>query len=199
MKGSFRGVALRIRVMTIFSAAFLLGAIVIFGIASLAGASLRVGDLSLERRLEFAAAGLVVLALVDLLALKRGRYCPLGLLRQTPKSLMRRYAATIVVAAWGFDTGLAVTTIRVAAITWGALVMTGLGLSSWWIGLGYAFGFVVPLLILLLTQTPDHLSNAQTSFGFRMEGLLKKRAIVQSGSAGVLLVAGAVLLVHLFI
>lgn len=185
--------------MTVFAAAFLSGAIVIFGMASLLGAALRIADLPLERRLGFAAAGLVALALVDLLAIKRKRYCPLGLRRQTPKPLMRRYAATTVAAAWGFDTGLAVTTFRVAAITWGALVMTCLGLSSWWIGLGYGVGFVLPLLISILTQTPDRASNPQDSFGLRMEGLMGKRAIIQSGSAVVLFIAGAVLLIRLFV
>jgi hypothetical protein len=184
--------------MMTFAAAFIMGASLIFGIASLVGTAVEVAGLPFEWRVTIAAAGLVTLALVDIFAIKKGRYCPLSWRRQTPKTLGRRYAVTAVAAAWGFDTGLAVTTFRVAALTWGALVMTGLGLSSWWVGFGYGLGFVLPLIVLLLTQTHATGSNAQKSLGLRVEGLLGKRTLVQFGSAFMLFIAGAVLLIRLF-
>lgn len=190
MKGSSCSAALRIRVAAIFAVAFLAGAIVIFGLASLVGAAFRAAGLPLEWRVLLAAASLAALACVDLLAVKKDCYCPLGWRRQTPKSLGRRHAVTTVAAAWGFDTGLAVTTFRVAAVTWGALVLAGLGLSAWWIGVGYGFGFVLPLLLSIAAQTPDA--------GSRLESLLGKRALVQSGSAAVLFIAGALLLIRHF-
>lgn len=194
MKGSSRSVTLRIRVVAIFAVAFLSGAIAIFGLAALVSTALRVADLPLQWRMSFAAAGLVALALVDLLAIRKDRYCPLGWRRQTPKPLIRRYAITTVAMIWGFDTGLAVTTFRVAAITWGALAMASLGLSSWWIGFGYGLGFVVPLLILILMQASGARSDAQGSLGSMLERLLRKRMVVQLGSAVLLFIAGTVLL-----
>lgn len=197
MKGSSCNVALRIRVVTLFAAAFLSGAMVIFGVAALAGAVLRGAGLPLEWRVSFAAASLVGLAFVDVLSIRKDRYCPLGWRRQTPKTLGRRYAPETVAAAWGFDTGLAVTTFRVAAITWGALVMAGLGLSMWWTGVGYGLGFSIPLLLSISMQTPDSPSDVRTSLGSRLEGMLGKRAVIQLGSAVLLFSAGAVLLVSL--
>lgn len=199
MKGPSRSTALRIRVVTIFAAAFTAGSLVIFGTAYLVGAAaFRVVSLPSEWRVSCAAVILIALAFVDLLTIKKGRYCLLGWRRQTPKTLGRRYAVLTVVAAWGFDTGLAVTTFRVAAITWGALVMAGLGLSSWLIGFGYGLGFLLPLLISILTQPSDAGSGSQSSVGLRLQGLLGKRVVVQCVSAVVLFVAGAILLLGLF-
>jgi hypothetical protein len=84
-------------------------------------------------------------------------------------------------------------------VTWGALLMAGLGLSPWWVGLGYGVGFVLPLLLLLLTQAPARRPNARASLGLRLEGLLKKRAALQSVSAAMLLMAGAVFMIRLFV
>jgi hypothetical protein len=201
VKGPSQSIASRIRIVAIFAVAFISGAAVIFGMASLVGAAFQAAGLSLAWRVGFAAAGLIALAWVDLLALRKKGYCPLGMRRQTPKSLIYRYPAMMVVAVWGFDTGLAVTTFRVAAITWGALVLAGLGLSAWWIGLGYGFGFVLPLLISILTQPSDR-SREQSSvapIAPRLGGLLRKRSILQSGSAVILLLAGTVLLIRLFV
>lgn len=198
MKRSSNSVALRIRVLTVFAAAFILGAVVIFGTASLVGAAFRAAGLPLSWRLGLVAVGLLALALVDLLAIKKACYCPLGLRRQTPKTLSRRHAVTTVMAWWGFDTGLAITTFRVAAITWAALLMAGLGLSAWWVGLGYGMGFVIPLLFFILTQAPER-PAVPSPVGLRLEGLLRKRAAIQSASSAVLFIAGGVLLIGLFV
>jgi hypothetical protein len=196
VKRSSNRVAVRIRVLTVFAAAFISGAFVIFGAASLVGAAFRAAGLPTGWRLGLVAAGLLALALLDLLAIRRGRYCPLGLRRQTPKTLSRRYAVTTVVACWGFDTGLAVTTFRVAAVTWAALLMAGLGLSAWWAGLGYGMGFVLPLMFFILMQPPEQ-PAAPSTVGLTLEGLLRKRPAVQSASAVMLLTASGVLLLHL--
>jgi hypothetical protein len=189
VKGSSRGVGLRVRVLMSFVTAFLCGAIAIFGMASLAGAALRVAGLSVASRVGIAAAGLLALGLVDLLAIKKRCYCPLGWRRQTPKHLAQRHAMTMVAGLWGFDAGLVVTTFRVAAVTWGALALALLGISSWRAGFAYGLGFVLPFLVVISTQAP---AGAEAAV---LEGMLRKRALAQSVSAVILFLAGATLLV----
>lgn len=194
MKGS-SSIALRIQVTVVFGLAFIFGAVVIFGFTSLIGVAIQAMGMPLEWRAIFAAVGLIALSLIDLFAIKKKWYCPLGMHRQTPKSLIRKYPATTVAAVWGFDTGLAVTTFRVAAISWGALVMVSLGLSPWWIGFGYGIGFILPLIIIMWTLTPDTESEGQDAFVSWLERLLEKCSFVQLGSAMLLLIAGTVLLI----
>lgn len=182
--------------MSIFAGAFFLGAISIFALSHLLGRAIRVDQIPLWWRALFAAGSLVGLASLDLAAIRQRRYCPLTLRRQTPKELPRRYGISTGLGAWGFDTGLAVTTFRVAAVTWGALVMTVLGLASWTTGFGYWFGFVVPLIIMILCQGSLTPSNKQASFGGSMERLLEKRVLVQLGSSVVLFAAAATLLIR---
>ena len=193
MKGSSVSIAQRTFVLVVFAGAFIFAAVLLFAFASLAGVMLQTDGLPLTWKAGLAGLGLVALTLVDVLAIRKNRYCPLGLRRQTPKALMRRHAPATVAIIWGFDTGLAVTTFRVAAITWGALLMAVLGLSPWWVGLGYGVGFVLPFVILLLTTIPK-VPNAQAAFGSKLEGLLKKRAFLQSMSAAVLLTAAVLVL-----
>jgi len=109
----------------------------------------------------------------------------------TETALVHRYKITTVAAIWGLDTGLAITTFRVAAITWGALLMTGLELSSWWIGFGYGVGFIVPLSIQFLLLNPD--SKFRKSLSSRLEKLIAKRNIIQFGSAAILFLTALVL------
>jgi hypothetical protein len=152
----------KVLAMTLFALAFIAGASVVFGLAALAGAATRFG-LSLEWRLRIAAVSLIALGLIDVVALRRGTYCPIGLKRQTPKSLLHRFGGASVFAVWGFDTGLAVTTFRVAAVTWGALLLTALGFASWWMGLSYGAAFVVPLLVLLVLPADVRTLEARLS------------------------------------
>jgi hypothetical protein len=198
VKGASVSIAQRTFVLVVFAGAFISAAVLVFGFASLADVMLLTAGLSLKWKVGLAGLGLVALTLVDVLAIRKNRYCPLGLRRQTPKALMRQHSPATVAMIWGFDTGLAVTTFRVAAITWGALLMAALGLSPWWVGLGYGVGFVLPFVILLLTSTSNSRSNAQAAFGSKLEGLLKKRALLQSVSAAVLLTAAVVFLIRLF-
>jgi hypothetical protein len=188
VKGSTASIGHRLRILSLFAAAFVVGATLTFGIATLGGVVART-ELSFAWRTGLASASLVALALVDLFAARRGCYCPLGWGRQTPRTLVHRYGPAAGVAAWGFDTGLAITTFRVAAITWGALVLTALGFSSWWTGPAYGAGFVVPLLTSLLTPTDAG----------KLEGLLRRRSVVQAISAAVLLMSGAFLLSRLIV
>jgi hypothetical protein len=181
-------------VLAIFAVAFLTGALAIFGAAGLAGEALRVDRLPFAWRAGGAAAVLVALACLDFFSVKKDRYCPLGSRRQTPKSLLYRHAATTVAAVWGFDTGLAVTTIRVAAITWGALAMTVLGVSSWWAGFGYGIGFLVPVVASILAQSPSEQPTPGPSLGLRLQGQLASRGQAQLASAVLMLAAAAVLL-----
>lgn len=198
MKGSSVSIAQRTFVLVVFVGAFISAAVLIFAFASLAGVMLHTAGFPLTWKLGLTGLGLVALTLVDVLAIRKNRYCPLGLRRQTPKALMRRHSPATVAMIWGFDTGLAVTTFRVAAITWGALLMAALGLSPWWVGLGYGVGFVLPFVILLLTGTSNSRSEAQAAFGSKLEELLKKRALLQSMSATMLLTAALLFLIRLF-
>jgi len=194
VKGSSVGIAQRAFVLVVFAGAFISAAVLMFGFASLPGVMLNTAGLPVTWKVGLAGLGLVALTLLDVFAIRKNRYCPLGLRRQTPKALMRRHSPTMVAMIWGFDTGLVVTTFRVAAITWGALLMAALGLSPWWIGLGYGVGFVFPFVMLLLTGR----SNTQVAFGSKLERLLKKRALLQSVSAAVLLTAAVLFLIRLF-
>lgn len=189
MKGSSTSVALR--VSAVFATAFTAGAIAIFGVTSLAGAAWHVGELSLQWRLGIAAAGLTVLALVDLVAIRKRSYCPLSWCRQTPQSLRFRHGVTTTVAVWGFDTGLAVTTFRVAALTWAALLLTFVGLASWQVGFAYALAFVIPVIAILNGQPAASRSSE------RLEALLRKRVVLQRLSVIALFTTGTLLLAHL--
>jgi len=160
------------------------GALVIFGIASLLGALVGISRIPDRWRLISAAAALMALVVVDVIAVRRFSWCPLGWRRQTPKALVHHHAVPVVLAAWGFDTGLAVTTFRVAALTWGALILTLLGFSSWQSGIAYGGGFVIPMLCLLLLSPRTQ----------RFEALLHARPVVQSISAVMLAGSAALLL-----
>lgn len=191
MKGTSRSIVFRILVTGIFSFAFILGAVIIFGLASLIGIVFGIASLPFSLRVSLAVFLLIGFAFVDLISIKNKRYCHIGLRRQTPKTLIHRYKITTVAAIWGLDTGLAITTFRVAAITWGALLMTGLELSSWWIGFGYGVGFTLPLSIQFLLFNPN--SKFRKSLSSRLEELIAKRSFIQFGSATILFLAALVL------
>ena len=173
--------------MAAFASSFITGAVVIFALASLGGAGARLA-VPLRWRIAAAAVCLFALAAADLFSLHRKSYCVIGMWRQARQSLVRDHPVTIVAAVWGFDTGLALTTFRVAAVTWGALILALFGFASWWIGIAYGVAFTVPLLALLLTETN----------GGQLERLLRRRPVIQSLSAVLLLAAGGFLLIPIF-
>jgi len=174
--------------------AFVSGATAIFGLVYLLSTALGVSHLPADVRVSLGAAGLLVLAAIDLRAIRKSTYCRLSWLRQTPKALMRRRSVTTVAAVWGFDTGLAVTTVRVAAITWGAFLLVGLGLSTWFTGIGYGLGFTLPFLTLLWTHRVGRLARAPGPVDPGLERMLDKRKTMQALS-GAILTAGAAMLI----
>lgn len=189
MKRSSTSAALR--VSAAFALAFTAGSVVIFGVASLAGSALRVDELPLQWRVGSTAAGLAAFAVIDLITIRQRSYCLLSWRRQTPQSLRFRYGVTTTVAIWGFDTGLAVTTFRVTALTWAALLLTVLRLTSWQIGFAYAFAFVIPLIAILNGRSAASHSSAL------LESLLHKKIVLQWISIITLFTAGMTFLVSL--
>lgn len=183
----------RIRASITLAAAFVCAATTVFALVYLLGEAVGVGQVPTEWRVGFAAAGLFALSALDVRTTRRATYCPLSWRRQTPKSLVRRRSATLVAAAWGFDTGLAVTTVRVAAITWGAVLLAGLGLSAWSVGLAYGLSFAVPFVILLWMHRVGRLARSPTPIDPGLESMLAKRGTIQAVSASLLVISSGVL------
>ncbi len=165
------------------AAAFVVAALLVFGLAAGLGALAGTPDMAWPWRHGLAAVLLALLAMVDIVSLRRARYCLVGLARQTPRSMMFRYNFLVTAAIWGFDTGLAVTTIRVAALTWAALLLAALGLAPWWIGLGYALGFAVPLVGLICLHPMGRAAMAAGPVDPGLGRLLDMRGPIQVVSA----------------
>jgi hypothetical protein len=179
-------------------ASFLFAALAVFGAVERAAAMLGAGRLPLEWRAALAAAGLMALALADLRAMQRSTYCPIGWRRQTPRGLMRRHHMLVVASLWGFDTGLIVTTFRVAAVSWGALYLAALGMSPRWAGAAYGAAFVVPFTGLLVRPGLGRAAKGNAATDPGLEPMLHMRFRVQGVSA-VLLTATGVLFALRFI
>jgi hypothetical protein len=92
-------------------------------------------------------AALSAALLLDAYSLKHKTWCPITPRRQTPKAILHRYGARRAATAWGLDAGLVFTTYRVSSISWVLLALAPVGVTPWWAGLGYAAGFLVPLLL----------------------------------------------------
>jgi hypothetical protein len=130
---------------------FNLSAIAMFSVVHVLGEALRTGQIVEPVRYGLGAGICAILLAVDLVGiLKRRQQCALGLQRQTPKNLVFRLGSWVGPLLWGLDTGLAVTTIRMAALTWAAVALTALSLGPWWSGIAYGLGFSVPLTIAVL-------------------------------------------------
>jgi hypothetical protein len=130
---------------------------------------------------------------MDVWASNNRAYCPVGLRRQTPRGLKYRHSMMMVASIWGFDTGLAITTFRVAAATWGAILLTVLGFSGWQTGIAYGIAFTIPLTVLMWTHRSGRLANTQTPGDPGLGELLGLSRTWQAKSA-LLLIAGAVIL-----
>lgn len=177
-----------------FAVSFLSGALIVFGLVGAIGMMFVTAGVPRPWRAGIAGAGLVTLAVMDLVTIQRKAYCPIGWRRQTPRVLLRRHPVRTVAALWGFDTGLGVTTIRVAAITWGALLLAALGLSPLWAGVGYAVGFIGPFLLLLWRHRVGRASRATAPTDPGLESLLAQRPLLQAMSAMLLTGAGTILI-----
>jgi hypothetical protein len=129
-----------------FAAAFVVSSFAVFALAGAMGAA--VGR-ALPPEVRLAVAGLVFGAafLLDLHSLRRKTWCPLTLRRQTPKAILYEHGPRRAAVAWGLDTGLVFTTYRMSSISWALLALGLLGIAPWWEGIGYAAGFLVPLLV----------------------------------------------------
>ncbi len=184
----------RLEITALFVAGFLGGAVIMFIVLHLLGLAAQLQVLPLTSRRAIAAAGLVALALMDVWARSRGAYCPLGLRRQTPRSLRRRHSLRALASVWGFDTGLAMTTFRVTAATWGAMLLTMLGLSGWQTGVAYGMAFAIPVAILMWTHRAGRMAVTQEPGDPGLGELLGMRPAWQARSA-MLLAAGAVVLI----
>lgn len=171
--------------MAAFAAAFIAAATLVFAAASFAGDGVR-ALVPAPWRVAAAAGLLLLLAFVDVLSLRARVYCLLGVKRQARQALIRKYSVPLVAAIWGFDTGLAVTTFRVSAVTWAAFVLAFLGFAPWWTGAVYGVALAAPMLVLLVTTT--------TAEG--LERQLGRRRLIQTASAIALAAAGVFLLVQ---
>lgn len=194
MQGPSPSRSVRIRIAAAFAVAFIVGALAIFTIVSVVGTALGFTHLPSQWRVVLAGIGLLPLAAADLRAIAKSTYCPISWRRQTPRILMRRYRMTFAAWVWGFDTGLIVTTFRVAAVGWGALLLTALGLLPLWAGLGYGLGFTLPFLILLMRPQLGRSSRDTTPVDPGLESMLRKRAAIQGLSAALLLASAGILI-----
>lgn len=197
MQGSSRSLSVRLRVAGALAGGFLAGAITVFAVAFWLGQGLGLAALPVATRRGVAIGALLLLASLDVLALRRGTYCPVGWRRQTPRALMYRRGPAVVAAWWGLDTGLAVTTIRVAALTWGAMLLTLLGLAPWWLGIAYGLGFVLPVMALLWAPRLGRAAVSRKPTDPGLETLLQRRPWVQLASLVLLATGGTALLLEL--
>lgn len=184
---------MRLRVLVLFVVAFIAAACAAFAVASVAGSALGVGALPVHWRQSIAGAFLLALAAVDLYAAKRRTYCPISWRRQTPRGLMHRFSAPVVALAWGLDTGLAVTTFRVSAATWGALLVTFLGFGPWWIGICYGVAFALPLACWIWMGPAGEAAAARDPLDPGLHKLLEMRSVAQL--FGALLLGSSALIV----
>lgn len=179
-------------------AGFTLSATLIFAIATFVGAALGATLVPQEGRHVAAAFCCVALLVLDIVALRRHSFCPIGFRRQTPKNLVLRYGDTRGALIWGFDTGLAITTFRVSAATWALLFLGLLGVAPWWQGFVYAAGFCLPIAmsILLVPRRTDHPDGSPREPHWISRLLNRYRWVAQVGvllaalTAGVVTVAG---------
>jgi hypothetical protein len=132
-----------------FAGAFFTSSFLVFGlVAAVGAATAKVVPSSAQ-----VVAGLAVLAaalVLDLFSFKRDICCLVTVRRQTPKRILHDYGAQRAAIAWGLDTGLVFTTFRMSSITWALLALGVLGTAPWWVGIRYATGFVVPLVLGLV-------------------------------------------------
>jgi hypothetical protein len=181
----------RVGIAAAFTVAFTLSSLSFFAVLYFGGTAMLVAETNTMHWL-YALAGLLLLALagVDIVSIRKRSYCPLSWRRQTAKRLIRRFTVPVVAAAWGFDAGLAFTTFRVTAITWGVLLLAVCGLCPWWIGMGYGLGFAIPWLVLVCTQPPN--PAVQIVAKHKMRGPVQAVSALLLATTGLILLAGLI-------
>jgi hypothetical protein len=128
-----------------FAGAFAISSFIAFAVPGAIGGAAR-GLLTGNDRLTVSLPVLIAALASDVYSTARKTWCPLTPRRQTPKAIISHYGAGRAAIAWGLDTGLVFTTFRVSSICWALLALEFLGIAPWWIGLGYAAGFVIPFV-----------------------------------------------------
>jgi hypothetical protein len=129
-----------------FAAAFTLSSFAVFAVAGLVGV-VAARALSEHAEIGIACAVLGIALALDAYSLRRKTWCPVTLRRQTPKKILLQFGSRYAAIAWGLDTGLVFTTYRMTSIVWALFALTATGFAPWWIGLGYAAGFLTPLVL----------------------------------------------------
>lgn len=195
VQGSSISRAARIRLSATIATAFIAGATLFFALVHVLSRWSGLAEVSAGTRAGAGAVGLLLLAALDVRARSRRTYCPVGPRRQTPKSLIHRRSPTFVAAAWGLDIGLAFTTIRVTALTWGAALLAALGLSGLFAGLWYGLAFAIPFVLLLWTHRVGRASRSPVPIDPGLESMLARRGALQAGSAALLAASALVLIV----
>ncbi len=165
-------------------AGFLVSATLTFAVASFVGLALGVHLLPAKVRLFAALLCCVALVVLDVWALRRRSMCPVTFRRQTPKNLVFRYGDTRGALIWGLDTGLAVTTFRVSAVTWALIGLGLLNVAPWWQGFAYGVGFCLPIAvaILLVPRRRDHQDGTPREPYWISTMLNRRRGIVQGAA-----------------
>jgi hypothetical protein len=137
--------------------------------AALGAMGLGAGHMPAIGRAWIAIVVLLSALALDLYSLLRRTWCPVTVRRQTPKHILLRFGARRAAIAWGLDTGLVFTTYRMSSISWALLVLDVVGVAPWWLGVGYAAGFLVPLVlgcsILRLRADPDDATGLAIALG----------------------------------
>jgi hypothetical protein len=190
VKGRSIELSLRFQVATLFATAFVAAALAAFAFAHFIGLLLHVSEFPAAWRLSLAGIVLVALSAADVHAVRSKTYCPISLRRQTPRRLMRQYPARLVALLWGLDTGLAVTTFRVSAATWGALFLTFLGFGTWWVGVFYGISFIVPLMAFICWGPVGEASVQPEHIDPGLDRLIASRPFAQSIAACLLSAGG---------
>ena len=132
--------------MARFAVAFIMSSFAVFALAGALGA-LTSRALPAAPRLAAVCVVLGAALALDGYSLQRKTWCPVTARRQTPKSIQYQYGMRRATVAWGLDTGLVFTTYRMSSISWALLTLGLLGTTPWWAGLGYAAGFLIPLVV----------------------------------------------------
>lgn len=88
--------------------------------------------------------------------------------RQTPKEWMQRLHPRAVGLLWGLDTGTMVSTFRVSAASWAALILFAVGWAPVWMASVYGITFAGSLWLLITAY--DGRSERESGHGsvFRM-------------------------------
>jgi hypothetical protein len=128
--------------LILFSTGFLTASVASFWLLAAVGELVR-SSLTANTRTMLATGTLTLLASVEVLRLRRGSPCSLGLSRQTPRHWGLR--SPFGVLGWGLDTGVPFTTVRATALPLVVCSLSLLGYATGWLGVMYGIGFLASL------------------------------------------------------